>query len=932
MPYYWDDAQKISLPVPAGGMPGGGYGGGGGLFGGLMGGGQPQYGGLIGAAGGASGNTDALMEALLRRQLQQAMQPDWGRMAAAFAEAGMPSRVPIPFGVALGKAAGAMSGGEGGDLKAMQMLKLMQDIQTSRGEQELRRQIGGQIGKVGEAAQRYMGGGPGTGGGATGNVVPGGALTGSRGGPQPGEMMAFATAIGASPNEAALLTSAAGAESSYNPTATHDGGIGYGLFGHNGSRLAAMRGQYGDAPSWQDQVRFALAELRSRPEGKTIDSLTTPEDLTEAQMQFERPNRKINDGNFAGRLALTRQFMGAPVPQTDPNRLAGSDIDLPEVPRYGSDLRASPSASRGLLAAAAPSPVMAAPGAPAAPGESPGPTAAPTQKQQYDAELAAGRRTTLPFGTKFNSRGEAISPDLRATLEGQQRGAPNLNPSMGKGWRDVGPGNVWYPPESGGGIPALIADEGAGGGGDDGGGLVAGGKLGGGASPVPGIFGPQAAAPAQPPVPGVFAPPAAAAPAPPAAPPPAAAPYTPPTLPNIPMATPRPPPAPDTRETQAMMAQIATLRAQTIAAKLGDPFGPMADMIQNSPRFKAEQAAIQKSIEFPYEMEALRMKTEEAIRQGRVLQPLEIEKITKQGEQQRETDLAKMGIFRNPKSGQFEFDPNWLDAKEKAESRVEGAKEKAKQQQQLVDVTINGEKFKVTVEEQGIWSQGGGIPRLGVPPDPTKAAPGGAPGSGAAAGPRGGTPEYTEAEKGIQKYVAENFGTQHKAALDAASSISQVHDARRLIEKGIFAGKTGPLDLEIARIGTALGVTGADTKEKVANTQTFLIQRSRDTLNLIRALGANPSNTDRIFAEKIAGGDISLDPQTLRDVLNTQERLNREVIRRFNELASGPNVVRATGGKPMTVEAPGVYKGRTGKGQDGSNWYTDETGQWVQEK
>ncbi len=132
MPYYWDPQQQISLPVPAGGMPGGGYGGGGGLFGGLMGGGQPQYGGLIGAAGGGLGNTDALMEALIRRQLEQSMRPDFSKMAAAFAQAAMPSRYPIPMGAALGMAAGAMSAGDTDGTKALQSLKMLQELQLAK--------------------------------------------------------------------------------------------------------------------------------------------------------------------------------------------------------------------------------------------------------------------------------------------------------------------------------------------------------------------------------------------------------------------------------------------------------------------------------------------------------------------------------------------------------------------------------------------------------------------------------------------------------------------------------------------------------------------------------------------------------------------------------------------------------------------------------
>ena len=46
----------------------------------------------------------------------------------------------------------------------------------------------------------------------------------------------YLKSIGASDNEAIVLTAAAASESTFNPAAKHDGGIGFGLYGHNGAR------------------------------------------------------------------------------------------------------------------------------------------------------------------------------------------------------------------------------------------------------------------------------------------------------------------------------------------------------------------------------------------------------------------------------------------------------------------------------------------------------------------------------------------------------------------------------------------------------------------------------------------------------------------------------------------------------------------------
>ena len=135
----------------------------------------------------------------------------------------------------------------------------------------------------------------------------------------------FLRSAGATPNEAALLTSAADAESGFGPTKTHDGGIGYGLYGHNGARLAEMQRQFGPNPTWQQQAQFALQELRSRPEGAAVNGAKTPEELTELQFQFERPKRGPGD-QADRRLNTTRQLMQNP---------PGSGGGAPEQPAPG---------------------------------------------------------------------------------------------------------------------------------------------------------------------------------------------------------------------------------------------------------------------------------------------------------------------------------------------------------------------------------------------------------------------------------------------------------------------------------------------------------------------------------------------------------------------------------------------------------------------
>jgi Chaperone of endosialidase/Phage tail lysozyme len=125
---------------------------------------------------------------------------------------------------------------------------------------------------------------------------------------------------GADPRTALVLTSGAASESGFNPTARHDfdeNGVaqGYGLFGHQGPRLDAMRQQTGTQyPNWKQQASFALSEMQDPRYQKMIAAAQSPEDLTKVQMHFERPKGYTPDNpeaghNYTGRVADTNALM-----------------------------------------------------------------------------------------------------------------------------------------------------------------------------------------------------------------------------------------------------------------------------------------------------------------------------------------------------------------------------------------------------------------------------------------------------------------------------------------------------------------------------------------------------------------------------------------------------------------------------------------------
>ena len=115
-------------------------------------------------------------------------------------------------------------------------------------------------------------------------------------------------AHGASDNEALMLSAAAANESGYDAKAVHDGGKGYGLFGHNLQRLNLI----GIGP--EQQLVEALNEARKMPEVQSVlQNAKSPEDLATAMMRYERPQGYTpahpEDGhNYEGRLHTLEYF------------------------------------------------------------------------------------------------------------------------------------------------------------------------------------------------------------------------------------------------------------------------------------------------------------------------------------------------------------------------------------------------------------------------------------------------------------------------------------------------------------------------------------------------------------------------------------------------------------------------------------------------
>ena len=105
---------------------------------------------------------------------------------------------------------------------------------------------------------------------------------------------------------------------------------------------------------------------------------------------------------------------------------------------------------------------------------------------------------------------------------------------------------------------------------------------------------------------------------------------------------------------------------------------------------------------------------------------------------------------------------------------------------------------------------------------------------------------------------------------------------------GIFTGYGANTKLTLAQVAAAAGWPN----EKIVNTQTYLIQAGKQAAALLSSgiygTGSGISEQDRKAAERLSGGDVTLDIGTINRVLDLAERGGRRAIESFNDRIAGP--------------------------------------------
>ncbi len=146
----------------------------------------------------------------------------------------------------------------------------------------------------------------------------------------------------------------------------------------------------------------------------------------------------------------------------------------------------------------------------------------------------------------------------------------------------------------------------------------------------------------------------------------------------------------------------------------------------------------------------------------------------------------------------------------------------------------------------------------------------------------------------IVKGVGERFNDSMETAKASIPQIQGIHEARKALDEGAITGLGADPKLFLAK---AANLFGLDEKS-ASNTEVARSAIGNSVLAKAKTLGANPSNTDRDYIEKVVGGQIQLEEPSIRRLLDMQEKWARQAIQRAN--AEGLKLLKA---QPKELES-----------------------------
>ena len=187
----------------------------------------------------------------------------------------------------------------------------------------------------------------------------------------------------------------------------------------------------------------------------------------------------------------------------------------------------------------------------------------------------------------------------------------------------------------------------------------------------------------------------------------------------------------------------------------------------------------------------------------------------------------------------------------------------------LVDYRVNKESGLVFDKDTGTWTEASTLDLQPAPPAVQKV-------QNVAAG---------LGDELVKEGVA-SFKESLDAAQKAASAISSVNRSYPLIDE-MFTGALAQVQLNISRYARAFGIELSDL-DKIANTEVYTATAGERLANFIKNLGSGTgiSNADREYASAVVAGNITVDAEGLKRLLNALKVDAKEKIKSYQRIRS----------------------------------------------
>ena len=142
------------------------------------------------------------------------------------------------------------------------------------------------------------------------------------------------------------------------------------------------------------------------------------------------------------------------------------------------------------------------------------------------------------------------------------------------------------------------------------------------------------------------------------------------------------------------------------------------------------------------------------------------------------------------------------------------------------------------------------------------------------------------AEKGFTKLaqtMAKNLSDQQIDVEGAVIGLRALHESEKIFKEGIITGKGAKWMTEFGSfLSSRMGITYFD--DPVANTQAFAATMGTQVGQIIKQFGAGTglSDADREYAEKIVGGNITVNEKAIRRLMAINKKAFTNVIKAYN--------------------------------------------------